>query len=225
MKINKTQLVRKFLMMSCLLMQYNLFAQHQDDSKKLPVDITYLAIDLKFDHGDVQILEFQDGPEAGLRAYDYVFGKGGVWKAFWQEIFALDLPVWYVGPQPHLPARGVFSHHDSKHLAFDKFLEYGGSWAENLSVLSQSRDFRKDMQPQHVRLQKKVPTNAIVLHKYEDAGSKDMRRFVKDYPNALVVNRYMRNFSYNKEKTNELFSFKVGKHIFEGKVTKIKKLS
>jgi len=27
------------------------------------------------------------------------------------------------------------------------------------------------------------------------------------------------------EKTNELFSFKVGKHIFEGKVTKIKKLS
>jgi DUF917 family protein len=27
------------------------------------------------------------------------------------------------------------------------------------------------------------------------------------------------------DKTNELFSFKVGKHIFEGKVTKIKKLS
>jgi len=29
----------------------------------------------------------------------------------------------------------------------------------------------------------------------------------------------------SSEKTNELFSFKVGKHIFEGKVTKIKKLS
>ena len=29
----------------------------------------------------------------------------------------------------------------------------------------------------------------------------------------------------NSEKTNELFSFKVGKHIFEGKVSKIKKLS
>jgi hypothetical protein len=27
------------------------------------------------------------------------------------------------------------------------------------------------------------------------------------------------------EKTNEVFTFKVGKHIFEGKVTKIKKLS
>lgn len=31
--------------------------------------------------------------------------------------------------------------------------------------------------------------------------------------------------SESEEKTNELFSFKVGKHIFEGKVTKIKKLS
>lgn len=29
----------------------------------------------------------------------------------------------------------------------------------------------------------------------------------------------------SNEKTNEIFSFKVGKHIFEGKVTKIKKLS
>jgi hypothetical protein len=31
--------------------------------------------------------------------------------------------------------------------------------------------------------------------------------------------------SESSEKTNEIFSFKVGKHIFEGKVTKIKKLS
>lgn len=30
--------------------------------------------------------------------------------------------------------------------------------------------------------------------------------------------------SESQEKTNEVFSFKVGKHIFEGKVTKIKKL-
>jgi len=31
--------------------------------------------------------------------------------------------------------------------------------------------------------------------------------------------------SESEEITNETFSFKVGKHIFEGKVTKIKKLS
>ena len=40
--------------------------------------------------------------------------------------------------------------------------------------------------------------------------------------NALRENGLVAESS---EKTNELFSFKVGKHIFEGKVTKIKKLS
>jgi hypothetical protein len=40
--------------------------------------------------------------------------------------------------------------------------------------------------------------------------------------NALKENGLVTESS---EKTNELFSFKVGKHIFEGKVTKIKKLS
>jgi hypothetical protein len=40
--------------------------------------------------------------------------------------------------------------------------------------------------------------------------------------NALKENGLVAESS---EKTNELFSFKVGKHIFEGKVTKIKKLS
>jgi hypothetical protein len=29
----------------------------------------------------------------------------------------------------------------------------------------------------------------------------------------------------SSEKSNEVFTFKVGKHVFEGKVTKIKKLS
>jgi DUF917 family protein len=40
--------------------------------------------------------------------------------------------------------------------------------------------------------------------------------------NALKENGLLMESS---EKTNEVFSFKVGKHIFEGKVTKIKKLS
>jgi hypothetical protein len=37
------------------------------------------------------------------------------------------------------------------------------------------------------------------------------------HENGLIVE--------GSEKSNEVFSFKVGKHVFEGKVTKIKKLS
>ena len=46
-----------------------------------------------------------------------------------------------------------------------------------------------------------------------------VRSAVKDVlkENGLLVE--------NIEKTNDIFSFKVGKHIFEGRVTKIKKIS
>lgn len=45
--------------------------------------------------------------------------------------------------------------------------------------------------------------------------------------NEAVENTLKKNglISESTEKTNEQFTFKVGKHIFEGKVTKIKKLS
>jgi hypothetical protein len=45
--------------------------------------------------------------------------------------------------------------------------------------------------------------------------------------NEAVNNALRENglIAESSEKTNEVFSFKVGKHIFEGKVTKIKKLS
>jgi len=50
-----------------------------------------------------------------------------------------------------------------------------------------------------------------------------LKKIVKEVVDeALSENGLMMESS---EKTNELFSFKVGKHIFEGKVTKIKKLS
>lgn len=45
--------------------------------------------------------------------------------------------------------------------------------------------------------------------------------------NEAVENAMKKNglISESTEKTNEAFSFRVGKHIFEGKVTKVKKLS
>jgi hypothetical protein len=49
---------------------------------------------------------------------------------------------------------------------------------------------------------------------------------LKDIVKNVVEETLRENgvISESSEKTNEIFSFKVGKHIFEGKVTKIKKL-
>lgn len=51
--------------------------------------------------------------------------------------------------------------------------------------------------------------------------------FIKKMVNEAVKEALKENgmIIENTEKSNEIFSFKVGKHVFEGRVTKIKKLS
>ena len=52
-------------------------------------------------------------------------------------------------------------------------------------------------------------------------------RLIQKMINEAITNALKDNglITESAEKSNEIFSFKVGKHVFEGKVTKIKKLS
>jgi hypothetical protein len=58
-------------------------------------------------------------------------------------------------------------------------------------------------------------TSNIDVKQIQQIVESTVRKVLKE--NGLI--------SESEEKTNEVFSFKVGKHIFEGKVTKIKKIS
>jgi len=58
-------------------------------------------------------------------------------------------------------------------------------------------------------------TSSLDVKQIQQIVESTVRKVLKE--NGLI--------SESEEKTNEVFSFKVGKHIFEGKVTKIKKIS
>lgn len=171
----------------------------------LPVDITFLAIDLKFNNGDTKILEFQDGPQAGLRAYDFVFGKGGVWRALWDELFSFGIPVWYVGDPPQKVEGHTFSHNDTAHVAFDYFTNLGGLYAPSIEKLAQHQLFNK---------QKKLPPqsnnffagygNNIILYKPSFSKITALQKITQFSPQSIIINRYMRNFSEDKIKTHTL---------------------
>ena len=60
---------------------------------------------------------------------------------------------------------------------------------------------------------KKVSTNQ----------SPDLKKMIKEAVEETLREHGV--ISESSEKTNEVFSFRVGKHIFEGKVTKVKKIS
>ena len=55
------------------------------------------------------------------------------------------------------------------------------------------------------------------------SSSSDLKSMIKEAVEEALKEHGV--IAESVEKTNELFSFKVGKHIFEGKVTKVKKIS
>ena len=70
-----------------------------------------------------------------------------------------------------------------------------------------------------------VPESAKTQKSQPSAGID--YQLIQKMINEAVENAMKKNglISESTEKTNEAFSFRVGKHIFEGKVTKVKKLS
>lgn len=79
---------------------------------------------------------------------------------------------------------------------------------EKASRLMKEQGF--NTQPQKISEQKNTANSGDLQKMIESA----VRKVLKE--NGLI--------SESEEKTNEIFSFKVGKHVFEGKVTKIKKI-
>jgi hypothetical protein len=58
--------------------------------------------------------------------------------------------------------------------------------------------------------------------KQSQTSNGDLKRIVKETLEELLMEHGI--ISESQTKTDEIFQFKVGKHLFEGKITKIKKL-
>ena len=77
----------------------------------------------------------------------------------------------------------------------------------------QSNNYTPEIAKSKSTTQSKIQTN----------GSPDLKKMIKEAVEETLRENGIIHES--KEKANEIFSFKVGKHIFEGKITRIKKIS
>jgi len=70
-----------------------------------------------------------------------------------------------------------------------------------------------------------IPESAKPKGKTIESSSQspDLKQIVKEAVREILKENGI--ITESTEKTNEIFSFKVGKHIFEGKVTRVKKIS
>lgn len=72
-------------------------------------------------------------------------------------------------------------------------------------------------------VKKQTPPTQGQTQKQNISESSDLRKIMKEVVQEVLKENGL--ISESSEKSNENFTFRVGKHIFEGKVTKIKKVS
>ncbi len=98
----------------------------------------------------------------------------------------------------------------------------GGSVLSDELVEKATRLMKTDARGNQVnqpkqRIQEQAPTQQPQFN------NKQLREMLKEVVEEVLLENGI--LAESTQKSNEVFSFKVGKHIFEGKVTKIKKLS
>jgi hypothetical protein len=171
----------------------------------LPNDISYFAVDFKVNKkGDIKILEFQDGPNAGFRSYDYLFEKKGkrgeIWRRWWTYAQQFGAPMWYVGPKPVVTKLDGSYKTDEERVALKDFFRMGGTYCHRFS------DLLKDERIQLLRGRKNVDgIRGIVLVK-NGLPQSARRWYARLYPSLIFVNIRSVHFTRNKRASNKWFS-------------------
>jgi len=167
--------------------------------------IDFFAVDLKYNHGALKVLEFQDGPQAGLRAHDEIFGKGLVWRMFWDWLAQFNVPIWYVGILPRSIPDGNFSHYDKERIVFDYFLKnIKGRYVKDLKSLERDLEFKRVSHKEAPQDSILTGCKGIVLIKDYPLRS-IVNQLKKKYPNFVFINQHSRRSSDNKFLTDQLF--------------------
>jgi hypothetical protein len=98
----------------------------------------------------------------------------------------------------------------------------GGSVLSDELVEKATRLMNTDARGNQVNQPKQVVREQSPIQQPQ-VNNKQLREMLKEVVEEVLQENGI--LSESEQKSNEVFSFKVGKHIFEGKVTKIKKIS
>ena len=168
--------------------------------------------------------------------YEPVKGTYNIPQEFLQESQQIEqpylssIPKTPTAPQPLTSDRVMASKLPDaiKRLMIEHPIEIPNSMGGGGSVLSDelvekaARLMNTDARGNQVNQPKQVVREQSPTQQPQ-VNNKQLREMLKEVVEEVLQENGI--LSESEQKSNEVFSFKVGKHIFEGKVTKIKKIS
>lgn len=165
-----------------------------------------------------------------VETYEPVKGSYNIPQEFLQESnepYLSELPNKPVIPQPITSDRVMSSKLPDaiKRLMIEHPIEQptsmgGGTVLSNDLIEKASRLMNTDARGNQMNQPKKQITEQTSQPQF---NNKQLREMLKEVVEEVLQENGI--LTESTQKSNEVFSFKVGKHIFEGKVTKIKKIS
>jgi hypothetical protein len=174
-------------------------------------------------------------PPTSLQDFDIPNAKYNIPQEFLQESSSMSQPYLSELPKVNTKPVGVPSvdaikssklPDEIKRLMIEHPIEQptsmtGGATLSNELVEKAARLMGTDargnqiVQPKQKLQEQTQPTNGFNM--------KELKSMLREVVEEVLQGNGI--LSESEQKSNEVFSFKVGKHIFEGKVTKIKKIS
>jgi hypothetical protein len=167
---------------------------------KYPADISFCIADLKFDGQNIKICEFGQGTLSRFKGHDALYGKGSVWKLFWEYLERFNKPFWQITPDNYFFTQ--------KNLNFDlkDLCNRGGHLISSLNYLDKDEEFVKIAQnPQPIDLSSILEYKAIVINNNKNFGAFFFNNYNLKYPSALFTDQAAAFFVNSKYETNELF--------------------
>lgn len=179
--------------------------------------------------GNMPSMDSYSSPE--VESYEPVGAKYNIPQEFLQESqssepYLSSIPKTPTMPQPLTSDRVMSSKLPDaiKRLMIEHPIEIPNSMGGGGSVLSDElvekasrlMNLKSEPQPKQ-QVQERAQTQS------SNFNMKELKSMLREVVEEVLQENGI--LSESEQKSNEVFSFKVGKHIFEGKVTKIKKIS
>jgi len=180
-----------------------------DTKNNNQADISFLIADFKWNKGILKILELGEGPQSFYQGFDELIEPGIIWQQFWHYLKQFDLPMWYVGNKPN-------THKRITQFAFKDFYQHGGRWIKSLDDLEEDSFFKKIVIQKSANTLCTVKNHKGILifsnHGYPNWYKKSLKKFIKKYPDFLVINRISTPYVNHKYKTSLLFTKNLTKY-------------
>lgn len=168
-------------------------------------EISYMFADIKLDaHGSVKILELGQGKNAGGKGHEHLYGKGEIWKTFWNYLVQFNKPIWFVGPNPHTNFAAY------QRFAWETLKNSGGYFEPSLESLEHAVLFKQMSSSYHVLCPSNIDSYSgiIVFRRRDDCSIKQLKKlekFRECHQDFLTLDRVSRPFAAHKALMSVLF--------------------